>query len=60
MLPLWIQTLVQSLIVFSSTFWLLRTWRSRPQPLALQPLVLDRTVLRQPVADRTAKTVLRR
>jgi hypothetical protein len=59
-LPLWMQTLVQSLIVFASTFWLLRTWRSRPQLLPLQPLVLDRTVLRQPVADRNAKTLLRR
>jgi hypothetical protein len=59
-LPLSIQMLVQSLIVFASTFWLLRTWRSRPQPLSLQPLVLDRTLLREPVADRMAKTLLRR
>jgi 4Fe-4S binding domain len=60
MLPLSIQLMLQSLIMFVSTIWLMRTWRSRPQPVVLQPLVLDRTVLRQPVTDRTAKTRLRR
>lgn len=61
LLPLWIQMLVQSLIVFTSTMWLIRTWRSRPQlmPQTL-PTTLERTLLRQPALDRYAKTLLRR
>jgi hypothetical protein len=61
MLPLWVQTAVQSLIVCVSTVWLMRTWRSRPQfqPVA-PPLALDRTLLRQPTPDRLVKTLLRR
>ncbi len=60
MLPLWIQTLVQSVIVFVSTIWLLRTWRSRPQTSLLTPPPLQRTLLRQPAPDRLVKTLLRR
>ncbi len=60
MLPLWIQTLVQSAIVFASTFWLLRTWQSRPQSIVRPPVPLQRTLLRQPTLDRLAKTLLRR
>jgi 4Fe-4S binding domain len=61
MLPFSMQLVVQSLVMLVSTIWLMRTWRSRPQlqPVA-QPMALDRTVLRQPTHDRTAKTLLRR
>jgi hypothetical protein len=60
-LPLWIQLVVQSCVMFVSTMWLMRTWRSRPQFQPVAPSVaLDRTLLRQPTPDRLVKTLLRR
>jgi hypothetical protein len=62
LMPNWVQYLAHSTTMFVSTLWLIRTWKTQPEP-ATEPIVVTETIpctlLRKPQGDRMAKTRLR-